>query len=228
VRHAEGGSAVADGANLVSIDIANESGVRVDELALAAIARYVLDELRIHPLAELSVLVVDEKAMAELHERWMSEPGPTDVLAFPMDELRPPHLGGVNAGRAGAEEPGPDPGLLGDVVLCPQVAAVQARDAGHSAQDELELLAVHGILHLLGYDHAEPDERTEMFGLQDRLLRSWRASRAAPTADNNAGSNAGTAGDVPGGTAGDGPGDGAPAESPGKQEGTGLCRPRAG
>ena len=135
----------------MSIDIANESGVAVDEVALAAIARSVLDELHIHPLAELSVLLVDEKAMSELHERWMGEPGPTDVLAFPMDELRPPHLGGVNAGRAGAEEPGPDPGLLGDVVLCPQVAAAQAREAGHSTQAELELLAVHGLLHLLGY-----------------------------------------------------------------------------
>jgi probable rRNA maturation factor len=156
----------------LSIDIANESGVAVDEVALAAIARHVLDEMHIHPLAELSVLLVDEKAMTELHERWMGEPGPTDVLAFPMDELRPPHLGGVNAGRAGTEEPGPDPGLLGDVVLCPQVAAVQAREAGHSTQAELELLAVHGILHLLGYDHAEPDEKAEMFGLQDRLLKS--------------------------------------------------------
>jgi probable rRNA maturation factor len=134
-------------------------------------ARHVLDEMHIHPLAELSVLLVDEKAMTELHERWMGEPGPTDVLAFPMDELRPPHLGGVNAGRAGTEEPGPDPGLLGDVVLCPQVAAAQAREAGHSTQAELELLEVHGILHLLGYDHAEPDEKAEMFGLQDRLLK---------------------------------------------------------
>ena len=164
----------------MSIDIANESGVEVDEVALAAIARYVLDELHIHPLAELSVLVVDEKAMAELHERWMGEPGPTDVLSFPMDELRPPHLGAGNAGRAGAEEPGPDPGLLGDVVLCPPVAAAQAREAGHSTQAELELLTVHGILHLLGYDHAEPDEKAEMFGLQDRLLASWRAGQAAP------------------------------------------------
>jgi probable rRNA maturation factor len=162
----------------VSIDIANESGVGVDEIALAAIARYVLDELGIHPLAELSVLLVDEKAMAALHKDWMNEPGPTDVLAFPMDELRPPHLGGVNVGRAGAEVPGPDPSLLGDVVLCPQVAAAQARGAGHSTQDELELLAVHGILHLLGYDHAEPEERADMFGLQDRLLASWRSGRA--------------------------------------------------
>jgi probable rRNA maturation factor len=231
----------------VSIDIANESGVGVDEVALAAIARYVLDEMRIHPLAELSVLVVDEKAMAELHERWMSEPGPTDVLAFPMDELRPPHLGGVNVGRAGAEEPGPDPGLLGDVVLCPQVAAVQARDAGHSTQDELELLAVHGILHLLGYDHAEPDDRTEMFGLQERLLRSWRSSRAAPTTDAAAGAppaadaeaapapaadaNVADADVADAAPAADSAASAVPAEGPGElrgPEGPGLCPPRAG
>ena len=236
----------------MSIDIANESGVAVDEVALAAIARYVLDEMRIHPLAELSVLLVDDKAMAELHERWMGEPGPTDVLAFPMDELRPPHLGGGNAGRAGAEEPGPDPGLLGDVVLCPQVAAAQARDAGHSTQEELELLAVHGILHLLGYDHAEPGERTEMFGLQDRLLRSWRSGRQedaarepAVAAEADEAGGAGGAGGTPeagaapgadgtseaGGAAEAGPsgaGDGTPAESLGRQEGSGLCRPRAG
>src|ERR1700757_3607221 len=121
----------------MSIDIANEAGIDVDEVGLAAVARFTLDQMRIHPLAELSVLLVDERTMTELHERWMGEPGPTDVLAFPMDELRPPHLGGVNVGRAGAEEPGPDPGLLGDVVLCPQVAAAQAREAGHSTQAEL-------------------------------------------------------------------------------------------
>jgi probable rRNA maturation factor len=163
----------------VSIDIANESGVEVDEVALAAVARYVLDQLRIHPLAELSVLIVDERAMTELHERWMGEPGPTDVLSFPMDELRPPPLGGAHVGRGGTEEPGPTPGLLGDVVLCPQVAAVQARQAGHSTQEELELLVVHGILHLLGYDHADPEEQATMFGLQDRLLKSWRAASVA-------------------------------------------------
>ena len=163
----------------MSIDIANESGVEVDEVALAAVARYVLDQLRIHPLAELSVLIVDERAMTELHERWMGEPGPTDVLSFPMDELRPPPLGGAHVGRGGAEEPGPAPGLLGDVVLCPQVAAVQARQAGHSTQEELELLVVHGILHLLGYDHADPEEQATMFGLQDRLLKSWRAASIA-------------------------------------------------
>jgi probable rRNA maturation factor len=157
----------------VTIDIANESSVDVDEVAIASVARYVLDELRIHPLAELSVLLVDEAAMTELHERWMGEPGPTDVLSFPMDELRPPSPVGAQAGPG--DEPGTEPGLLGDVVLCPQVAADQAAKAGHPAQQELELLTVHGILHLLGYDHAEPAEHAEMFGLQDKLLSSWRA-----------------------------------------------------
>ena len=218
----------------MSIDIANEAGIGVDEVALVRIARYVLDQMRIHPLAELSLLLVDEKAMTELHERWMGEPGPTDVLAFPMDELRPPHLTGVNAGRAGAEEPGPDPGLLGDVVLCPQVAASQARDAGHSTQDELELLSVHGILHLLGYDHADAGERAEMFGLQDRLLRSWRAERArsADASTTNGGTGeadrpeAGLEGPAgPEGAADPGT---AAAEGAGGPEGSGLCHLRAG
>jgi probable rRNA maturation factor len=100
--------------------------------------------------------------MATLNERWMDESGPTDVLAFPMDELRP-----------GGEDDEPEPGLLGDVVLCPAVAARQAASAGHSTDDELQLLLTHGILHLLGYDHAEPEEEREMFGLQRRLLASW-------------------------------------------------------
>jgi len=158
----------------MSTDIANESGLAVDEAGLAAVARFTLDQMRIHPLAELSVLLVDERTMTELHERWMGEPGPTDVLAFPMDELRPPHLGG---NRAGDPEPGDDPGLLGDVVLCPQVAAEQAVKAGHSAQDELELLTVHGILHLLGYDHAEPEEHAAMFGTQEQLLKAWQTAK---------------------------------------------------
>ncbi len=158
----------------MSIDIANEAGIDVDEVGLAAVARFALDQLRIHPLAELSILLVDERTMTELHERWMGEPGPTDVLAFPMDELRPPRLGG---NRAGDPQPDGNPGLLGDVVLCPQVAAEQAEKAGHSTQDELELLSVHGILHLLGYDHAEPEEHAAMFGLQDQLLKAWRDTK---------------------------------------------------
>jgi probable rRNA maturation factor len=165
----------------VSIEIANESGVDVDETELIAVAQHALDELRIHPLAELSILLVDEKVMADLHERWMGEPGPADVLSFPMDELRPPsspHLAGARGDRSGSDGDDPGPALLGDVVLCPQVAQRQAGEAGHSTQDELDLLCTHGLLHLLGYDHGEPEEHAIMFGLQDKLLASWRAARA--------------------------------------------------
>ena len=165
----------------MSIDIANEAGIDVDEVGLAAVARFTLDQMRIHPLAELSVLLVDERTMTELHERWMGEPGPADVLAFPMDELRPPvppHLGGARGDREGPDGPEPSPALLGDVVLCPQVAAGQAREARHSVTDELELLCTHGLLHLLGYDHADAAERATMFRLQEQLLASWRAAKA--------------------------------------------------
>ena len=150
----------------MSVEINNESGVGVDEEALTAVARYVLDAMRIHPEAELSVLLVDVEAMEQLHVQWMDEPGPTDVLSFPMDELRP-----------GSEDEEPVPGLLGDVVLCPVVAARQGAQAGHSTEDELHLLCTHGILHLLGYDHAEPDEEKEMFGLQRQLLEGWQEHR---------------------------------------------------
>jgi len=168
----------------VSIEIANESGVAVDEAALAGLARHVLDEMRVHPLAELSLLLVDEPAMTELHVRWMGEEGPTDVLAFPMDELRPPQPGGAQAEPGGSEPPG-IPGLLGDVVICPQVAATQARRARHRVADEIELLAAHGILHLLGYDHGDAKEHAVMFGLQDRLLASWRAEHGPDGADGS-------------------------------------------
>lgn len=150
----------------MTIDVNNESGVEVDAEALVHLSRFVLDRLRIHPLAELSLVLVDPDAMAVLHQQWMDEPGPTDVLSFPMDELRP--------GSADSET---DPGLLGDVVICPQVAQSQAVAAGHASEDEIRLLCTHGILHLLGYDHEEPEEEQEMFALQGELLDSWRASQ---------------------------------------------------
>jgi probable rRNA maturation factor len=103
----------------------------------------------------------------------MEEPGPTDVLSFPMDELRPHSIAGPNRTRGRDEEDG-EPVLLGDVVVCPQVAAAQAKQHGHSIRAELELLTAHGVLHLLGYDHADPEEEAEMFGLQNELLRDWR------------------------------------------------------
>jgi probable rRNA maturation factor len=150
----------------VSIEVLNESGDDVDVAGLSKLSRFVLDRMRVHPLAELCIKVVDEPTIAELNEHWMEKTGPTDVLAFPMDELRP---GLVN------EEL--EEGVLGDLVLCPTVAERQAKEAGHPTKDEIDLLTVHGILHLLGYDHAEPEEHKEMFGLQDRLLTEWRAQR---------------------------------------------------
>jgi probable rRNA maturation factor len=151
----------------VSVEVNNESGVDVDESEIVALARHVLGQMHVHRQAELSVVLVDETAMEQLHVQWMDEPGPTDVLSFPMDELRP--------GTDGEDSPA---GLLGDVVLCPQVAAAQARQAGHSTAEELLLLTTHGILHLLGYDHAEPDEEKEMFGLQRKLLLTFLATRS--------------------------------------------------
>ncbi|WP_298329381.1 rRNA maturation RNase YbeY [Haloactinopolyspora sp.] len=154
----------------MTIEVNNESPVDVDVKALSDLARFVLDNQRIHPLAELAILLVDTTTMEELHVQWMDEPGPTDVLSFPMDELRPT-----------PDDAEPEPGLLGDVVLCPEVAATQARAAGHSTADELHLLTTHGILHLLGYDHAEPEEEKTMFGLQKSLLSDWRTARRART-----------------------------------------------
>jgi probable rRNA maturation factor len=159
----------------MSIEIANESGADVDEAALAELAGFVLAEMGVSPLAELSVLLVDERYMTTLHERWMGEPGPTDVLAFPMDELE--------TSRGKDDEDEPTAALLGDVVLCPSVAARQAVTAGHSAEAELHLLATHGVLHLLGYDHGEPEEERAMFGLQGRLLQSWAAHRSGQPAE---------------------------------------------
>jgi probable rRNA maturation factor len=162
----------------VSVDINNESGVMVEEDVLRELAQYVIGQMEVHPLADLSMLLVDEAHMTNLHEKWMEEPGPTDVLSFPMDELRPHSIAGPNRTR-GRDEDDSEPVLLGDVVLCPPVAAVQAKQHGHSTQAELELLTVHGVLHLLGYDHADPEEEAEMFGLQSELLRDWREQLAS-------------------------------------------------
>ena len=126
----------------MSIDIANEAGIDVDEVGLAAVARFTLDQMRIHPLAELSVLLVDERTMTELHERWMGEPGPTDVLAFPMDELRPPHLGG---NRAGDPEPGrPTPGCSGTWCCAPRSRRNRRKGAATPPRTSLSCCACTG------------------------------------------------------------------------------------
>ncbi len=156
----------------MSIEVLDESGDAVDVADLSRLARFTMSRMRVHPQAELCIKLVDEATIAELNEQWMEKAGPTDVLAFPMDELRPGMIG---------EEP--EEGILGDLVLCPTVAERQAAEArekgqaGHTTADEVEMLTVHGILHLLGFDHAEPDEHREMFGLQAELLAEWRAVR---------------------------------------------------
>jgi probable rRNA maturation factor len=150
----------------MSIEVLNESGVDIGIKELSSLSRFVLDRMRVHPLAELCIKVVDEDTIATLNEQWMEKTGPTDVLAFPMDELRP-----------GLVNEDPEEGVLGDLVLCPAVAERQAKEAGHETADEIDLLTVHGILHLLGYDHADPEEHKEMFGLQARLLAEWQGAR---------------------------------------------------
>ena len=148
----------------MSIEVNNESAVEVDEASIQRLLTYALDSLHVHPDADVAVVFVDEAAMEQLHVQWMDEPGPTDVLSFPMDELRP-----------GTEEHETPAGLLGDIVVCPQVAQVQAEQAGHSTLDEIQLLTAHGLLHLLGFDHAEPEEEREMFGLQREILAGFAA-----------------------------------------------------
>ena len=145
-----------------------ETDVQIDGAEFAALADHVLCVMYVNPRAELSILFIDPEPMAELHERWLDLPGPTDVMSFPMDELRP--------GTPDHETPA---GTLGDIVICPQVAAKQALQAGHSAVEEMLLLTTHGILHLLGYDHAEPQEKEEMFALQRTLLLTFLAQRGA-------------------------------------------------
>ena len=149
----------------MTIEITNESGIDVDETVLLRLTENNLAELFVSPDADLAILLVDEGAMESLHVQWMDEPGPTDVLSFPMDELRP-----------GTEDAPTPEGLLGDIVLCPQVAESQAQAAGHSTMDELILLTTHGLLHLLGFDHAEPAEEREMFALQRDLIVRFHAA----------------------------------------------------
>jgi probable rRNA maturation factor len=156
----------------MAIEVNNESGLEIDERALLDIARYTLARMRIHPLSELSVIAVEAAAMEQLHLQWMELPGPTDVMSFPMDELRPPSR----------DEEEPAQGLLGDVVLCPEVARKQGDEAPtrHSMDAELQLLTVHGVLHLLGYDHEEPAAKAEMFGLQKAIVDGWRGEHGLP------------------------------------------------
>lgn len=179
----------------MNVDVLDESGSDADVTRLAQLSRYVLRRLRLHPATELCLRLVDSDTIAELNVRWMGEQGPTDVLSFPMDELRPggadsgqkssdvaamwsyddSSVDGSGSGGESAGESGDDsPPYVGDIALCPEIAAQQAPAAGLEPVDEVDMLVVHGILHLLGFDHAESDEHAAMFGLQSRLLTEWR------------------------------------------------------
>jgi len=147
----------------VSIEIDNRSGAVCAEVELLDLAAFALKELLVDKRAELEISLVDEAEMTRLHEEWMDEAGPTDVLSFPMDELRPNEL----------SENDEVPVVLGDVVICPDVARKQGDTAGHGMEQELRILLVHGILHLLGFDHLEPEEEAEMFALQGKIVKDW-------------------------------------------------------
>jgi len=148
----------------VSIEIDNRSGAICAEVELVDLAAFALQELHVDKRAELEISLVDEAEMTRLHEEWMDESGPTDVLSFPMDELRPNEISKNNE----------VPVVLGDVVICPDVARKQGDAAGHGLEQELRILLVHGILHLLGFDHVEPAEEVEMFALQGKIVQDWQ------------------------------------------------------
>ncbi len=147
-------------------EVINETEYTIDESEFAELADFVLTQMHVSTQVELNIIFIDPEPMEDLHIKWLDLPGPTDVMSFPMDELRP-----------GTPEHPTPAGTLGDIVICPQVAQAQAGDAGHTPAEEMLLLATHGMLHLLGYDHHEPEEKEEMFGLQRKLLLSFLATR---------------------------------------------------
>ncbi|MDO4258634.1 MAG: rRNA maturation RNase YbeY [Actinomycetaceae bacterium] len=147
-------------------EVINETDYVIDGTEFIDLAEHVLNQLHVSTAVELNILFIDPAPMEELHLRWLDLPGPTDVMSFPMDELRP----------GSPDKPLPE-GTLGDICICPQVAETQAAAAGHSLVEEMLMLATHGILHLLGYDHAEEEEKAEMFALQRKLLLTFLATR---------------------------------------------------
>ena len=144
----------------MTIEITNKSGELVPADQVRALLEHSLVQLKLSPECEVNLVFVDENEMTELHIKWMDEPGPTDVLSFPMDM---------------PENPG-DAVTLGDIVIAPTVAATQAAIAGHSADHEIFILAAHGLLHILGYDHANKEDEKVMLALQEDLVKNWQAS----------------------------------------------------
>lgn len=140
----------------------NETSYQIDLEALKAQAEFLFTALGLHADTELSITLVSTADMEELHLEWMQEPGATDILSFPMDELRPSAV--------------PQPGILGDIVICPEFVEADTDRAGMSLTQRMEFLLVHGMLHLIGYDHATEDEYDVMFAFQDELLQQWQSA----------------------------------------------------
>lgn len=168
----------------VDVHCADEQSDRILDLARwSALARSVLEQQGVREDAEVSLLFVDEETIAGLNERFLEKPGPTDVLAFPIEDDpvpsgRWPDVGGNGPGAEPEDQPTL---LLGDVVICPAVAATHAVEHGVSEEDELALLVVHGLLHLLGFDHQENAEAERMERLERQLLAQFnRPGPASP------------------------------------------------
>jgi probable rRNA maturation factor len=142
----------------MTIEVTNTSGQLVPAAEINSLLTFALLELALNPECEINVSFVDDDYMTELHIKWMNEPGTTDVLSFPMDM---------------PETPG-EAVTLGDIVISPVVAAEQAKAQGHSIEHEIFILATHGLLHIIGYDHADKAEEEVMFDLQEKIVRDWQ------------------------------------------------------
>lgn len=166
-----------------------QDAVAIDVLRWVKLAQLVLDDERVPPDAELSLIFVSEETITDLNEHFLEGVGPTDVLAFPLDDEplprgRQPDEGGRGPGTP-AEDDEP-PTILGDVLVCPSVAQRQAASLGRTLDDEVALLVVHGVLHLLEYDHAEPDDAVRMQQREAQLLSRFRADEQASRSEGQA------------------------------------------
>ncbi len=145
----------------MSIEVTNSSGQLVPSTEVTSLLLFAMGRLNLNADCDLSVGFIDDEYMSELHSKWMNEPGSTDVLSFPMD--MPENEGDVVT--------------LGDIMISPLFAAAQAQVAGHSAEHEIYILATHGLLHIIGYDHAEPEEERVMFALQEEIVENWKKTQ---------------------------------------------------
>lgn len=142
----------------MTIEVTNTSGQLVPSQEITSLLTFAMNELKLNPDCDLNLGFIDDQYMSELHVKWMNESGSTDVLSFPMD--MPEKEGDVVT--------------LGDIMISPTFAAAQAKTAGHSTEHEIYILATHGLLHIIGYDHAEPQQERVMFALQEQIVENWK------------------------------------------------------